>query len=177
MTINILRYILLCLLLTLAVHSAIAQNAPITTAGTVGGAVPGSVDVPITVTDFNNIGAISLSIDYNYAVMQFVAGTPSPDLPSFPIGDLDLANGYHRLTMGWFGNGVTLADGDTIMTMHFTYISGTSTLTWQDNGPSCEYADGDYNVLNDLPTGEYYINGFVCGSLANPGTITGENSV
>ncbi len=38
-----------------------AQNAPITTCGTVTGVVSGTVSVPVTVIGFNNIGAVSLS--------------------------------------------------------------------------------------------------------------------
>jgi hypothetical protein len=153
--------------------SSAAQNAPVTTAATVGGAVAGPVDVTVTVTGFNSIGAVSLAIDYNYSVLHFTGGTPNPLMSSFPLGDQDLGTGYHRITMGWFGSGLTLTDGSTIMTLHFTYISGNSTLNWYDSGPSCEYADANYNVLNDIPTSTYYINGFVCGLLGNPGTISG----
>ena len=171
------RFILACSLLAFAGPVARAQNAPVTTAATVANAVPGAVDVPLTVTGFNNIGAISLSIDYNAAVLTFTGGTPNPQLPSFPLGDLNLGTGYHRISMGWYGNGVTLADGSAIMTLHFTYIGGITSLNWYDSGPSCEYADANYNILNDIPTADYYINGYVCGMLGNPGTITGSTSV
>jgi hypothetical protein len=154
-----------------------AQNAPITTAATVGGVTGGTVDIPITVTGFINIGAVSLSIDYNYAVLHFTGGTGNPELPSFPSGDLDLGTGYHRISMGWFGDGVTLPDGSVIMTLHFNYTDGISTLNWYDSGPSCEYADGSYNILNDIPTGDYYINGYVCGIVGNPGAISGNSAV
>jgi hypothetical protein len=79
--------------------------------------------------------------------------------------------------MGWFGSGISLANGTTIMTVHYTYISGIATMNWYDNGPSCEYADGSYNVLNDIPTSTYYINGYVCGLIGSPGTITGSTAV
>lgn len=152
-------------------------NAPVTTASTIGGAVPGTVEVAIIVTGFNNIGAISLSLDYDYSVLHFTGGTPNPLLPSFPAGEIDLSTGYRRITMGWFGSGVTLSDGSTIMTLSFTYLSGITSLTWFDNGPSCEYADADFNVLNDLPTGDFYINGYVCGAIGVPGSITGQEMV
>jgi hypothetical protein len=151
-----------------------AQNAPVTTAAVVGGAVPGNVNVPLTVTAFNNIGAVSLSIDYDFSVIHFTGGTPNPLMPSFPIGDVDLGNGYHRITMGWFGQSLSLADGSTVMTLHFSYISGNSALIWHDNGPSCEYTDGAYNVLNDIPTSDYYIGGYICGAVATPGPIAGS---
>ena len=173
----ILILFLICDFIIVSTFFSIAQNAPITTAATIANAVPGAVDVPLTVTGFTSIGAVSLSIDYDYAVLHFTGGTPNPLMPSFPIGDLDLGTGYHRLTMGWFGSGVTLTDGSAVMTLHFNYISGITTLAWHDNGPSCEYADADYNILNDIPTSTYYINGFVCGAIENPGPITGNNEL
>ncbi len=129
------------------------------------------------VTGFQNIGAISLSIDYDYSVMQFTGGTPHPQLPGFPIGDLNLASGYHRLSMGWFGQGVTLPDGSAIMTLNFSFTGGISTLNFYDNGPSCEYADGNYNTLNDIPFGDFYVNGHVCGVIGTPGPISGSTAV
>jgi len=166
------------LILLLAGAAVFGQNAPVTTAATVGGVAPGGmVDVPVTVTGFNNIGAVSLTIDYNYAVMQFTGATPHPALSNFPAGDLNLGTGYHRITMGWYGGGTTLPDGSAIMTLHFAFTGGITPLTWQDNGPSCEYADGNYNVLNDIPTASYYLDGSVCGNIGNPGPITGDNTL
>ncbi len=169
--------VIFCAILTSSQYISSAQNAPITTCANVSASSPGTIAVPVTVEDFNNIGAISLSIDYDYSVLHFTGGTPNPLLPSFPAGDQDLGTGYHRITMGWFGSGVSLPDGSTLMTLSFTYISGLSTLSWFDNGPSCEYADANYDVLNDIPTSTYYINGNVCGLVGDPGTIAGNSTV
>lgn len=156
-----------------------AQNAPITTAASAGNTSPGqSVTIPVTVTNFNSIGSVSLTLDYDYSKLHFVSGSKNPLLPgSFDIGDNDLGNGMHRLVVGWYGQGTTLPDGSWIVNFYFTYISGTATLQWYDNGSSCEYADGNSNVLNDEPTNNYYINGAICGSLPAPGTISGNTSV
>ena len=169
--------IFICAVLIAGANISSAQNAPVTTAATIGNALPGAVDAPITVTGFTSIGAVSLSIDYDYAVMHFTGGTPNPLMTSFPIGDQDLGTGYHRLTMGWYGSALSLPDGSAIMTLHFTYISGISPLTWFDNGPSCEYTDAIYNVLNDIPTSDYYINGNICGAIATPGPISGNDTL
>ena len=151
------------------------QNAPVTTATVTGNASPGLIIVPITVTGFNDIGAISLTLEFDHSVLTFIQGIKNPLLPgSFVVSDNDQGNGFHRLTMGWFGiPGVTLPDNSSIMDLQFNYIAGITSLQWIDNGGSCEYADGNYNVLNDIPTEDYYINGFVCGSVGDPGTITG----
>jgi hypothetical protein len=152
-----------------------AQNAPLTTIGSVESATPGSIQVPVTVTNFNNIGAIYLSIDYDYSVIQLTGATPHPQLPTFLHGDADLGTGFHRITTGWYGNGLSLPDGSAIMTFSFNYISGNTALTFFENGPSCEYADGDGNVLNDIPSADYYFNGQVCGLLGSTGAISGDN--
>lgn len=155
----------------------IAQNAPVTTAETITGAVPGTIQVPVTVNGFQNIGAISLTIDYDYSVLQFMNGVPHSQLMPFSASDADLGNGLHRITMGWFGSGKTLPDASVIMTLNFTFVAGSTVLTWFDDGSSCEYADGSYNVLNDTPTSTYYINGLVCGILSVPGPINGDSLV
>jgi hypothetical protein len=139
--------------------------------------LPGNVSVPVTVTGFSSIGAISLSIDYQYNVMQYVQGIPNSSLGGFLSGDSDLGNGYHRITMGWFGSGSTLPNGSTIMTLIFNYVGGNTPLTWFENGSSCEYADAMGSVLNDSPPENYYINGYVCGAIDNPGVISGNDTV
>jgi hypothetical protein len=179
MTGNTQRYnasvIILMLAFFFLLFRAGGQNAPVTTAATVNGATSGTITVPITVVDFNNIGSITLTLRYDHSSIQFVQGIQNPAIPgSFLASDEDLGNGTHQVLMGWLGwGGVNLPDGSTIMTLEFDYISGSTPLEWFDNGPSCEYTDGSFNSLNDIPTEDYYINGAVCGPLPAPGTITG----
>jgi len=158
---------------------AVAQNAPITTAATVNGAVPGQqVTVPVTVTGFVNIGSITLTLDYDHSKLHFVSATKNPALVgSFSVGDNDLGNGMHRLIMGWFGSGVSLPDGSPIVNYVFEYLSGVADINWYENGQSCEYTDDFANILNDTPTSEYYFNGRICGAIANPGSISGLATV
>ncbi len=63
------------------------------------------------------------------------------------------------------------------MTLNFNYIGGNSSLNWFENGSSCEYADPMGNPLNDVPTEDYYINGYICGLIGDPGPIVGNDSV
>lgn len=155
----------------------LSQNAPVTTVATLSGALPGTINVPVTVTNFTNIGAVSLALDYNYSILQYDQGIPNPIFPTMASGDFDLGNGNHRISIGWYGGNTSLPAGSTLITLSFSYIAGTSQLTWFDNGPSCEYVGESGNVLNDTPTSTYYINGLVCGGLQVPGLISGANSV
>jgi hypothetical protein len=166
------------LLLAFQPYNSTGQNAPVTTATTVANAQPGIVTIPLTVTGFTFVGAISLSIDYDYSVMTFVQGIKNPLLPgNFAIADNDPGNGFHRVSMGWFGTGMDLPDGSSIMDLQFSYISGITPLTWYENGGSCEYANGNYMPMNDIPTADYYINGYVCGPLGEPGPVAGNDTV
>ena len=153
------------------------QDAPVTTCGTVNNAVPGTISMPVTISGFNNIAAISLTLEYDYAVMHFVQGTGNPALPGFAAGESDPGSGIHQLNLGWYGAATDLADGSVLATLTFTYLAGNSALNWYDNGPSCEYADGQFNVLNDIPQESFYLNGNVCGIIGMPGAISGPDTL
>ena len=54
--------------------SAAVFIGPITTAGTVLAACPGSnIQIPVTVTDFAGVGAISLTLNYDASVLNYVS--------------------------------------------------------------------------------------------------------
>ena len=156
-----------------------AQNAPVTTAATINNAIPGQdVTVPVTVTGFNNIGSITLTLDYDYSKVHFVSGNQNPLLSgNFIVGDNDLGTGMHRIILDWYGSGISLPDGTWIVNYTFTYLTGTASLQWYEMGPSCEYTDANSNVLPDSPSSAYYINGLICGIVPTPGPITGSSPV
>ncbi len=167
------KRVLQCLLL-LGVFSVIsltlnAANAPITTVASVVNAVPGEqVTVPVTVSNFDSISGLTLSLDYDYSKLHFVSGSQNASLGgTCNIGDIDLKNGFHRLTISWFkfgSTGVSLPHGSSLVDYVFTFISGPASLSWYDIGPSCVYNDPAANTLNDIPASEYYFNGIVSDS-------------
>jgi hypothetical protein len=176
-----LRHIALILVLPIIhgmVGSAVGQNAPVTSLSSIGNVTSGPVTVPSTVTGFTNIGAITLTIDYNWAVLHLTQVTKNNSLGgTMNYGDADLGNGTHRITINWFGAWKTLPDGSMLFTLSFTYLSGSTAIEFYDNGPTCEYTGTGYVILNDQPTPDYYINGSVCGGLGAPGTINGPATV
>jgi len=167
-------FIIILFINSIKVHS---ENAPLTYIEDNPQTLPGVVLVPVKVQSFDDIGSVYLSIDYDYSKLQLTGAEPHPEMPTFLHSDSDLGTGYHRITMGWYGNSLTLPDGSTIMALTFTYTQGFTELAFYDNGPSCEYAGGDGQVLNDLPTWQYFNNGWICGELDSPGPITGEEVV
>ncbi|MCK7539608.1 MAG: hypothetical protein MZV63_56210 [Marinilabiliales bacterium] len=54
-----------------------------------------------------------------------------------------------------------MADNTELIGLNFTYNGGTTPLAWYDNGGSCQYSNGSYLPLYDLPQAAYYINGLV----------------
>lgn len=158
------------------------SNAPVTKIASVISAVSGEeVSVPVTVSGFNNIGGFTLALDYEYAKLHFVSGSVNSLLGgTCNIGDIDLGNGFHRLTISWYNSvadGISLADGSTIVDYVFKFISSPATLTWYDMGPSCVYNDPAANTLNDTPMSDYYFNGLVTDSALPKPSITANGPI
>lgn len=163
---QLFRQLVPAVIFLLVMSNVSGQYAPIITSSNVFNAEPGEqVTIPVTVTNFDNIGGFTLTLDYNYDEIQFVSGTQNSSLGgTFNIGDIDLGNRVHRLTVSWFkpGNiGVTLEDGSTLVEYVFTFLKGPAQLNWFENGPSCEFTDPGANVLIDIPKSEYYHNAIV----------------
>lgn len=132
-------------------------------------ACPGSsIDVPVMVNDFNTIGAVSLTMNYNPAVLFF--SSPADVNPAFP--DLEVEGSVPgTVIIACFPPALTLPDNSVLFTLHFIYLGGETDLSWIDNGTSCEYTGPNGTpILNDSPQSTYYINGFV-----GPGNSTQWN--
>ncbi len=138
------------------------QNAPVTSLAEYCNLQAGEIYIPVTVTSYNQIGAGSLTLEYDPAVMTFLEGIKNPALTGlFAAGDNPVPSGMRRIIIGWFGNAVSLPDGSALVTLRFSFIGGTTNLTWIDDGSSCEYTDGEYNAVNDSPYECFYVNGVV----------------
>jgi len=141
-----------------------AQTAPYTTAPNIVACPNTIVHIPVTVTNFNHIGAISLTLDYDKNVLVFMGFTHHVNLPaSFTVDTLFdgriRVGGYETINP----SGTTIADGEVLFTIDFYYNGGNTNLTWFDSGISCEYSTNTPNFLPliDNPQSTYYINGSV----------------
>ncbi|MEI7425024.1 MAG: hypothetical protein WCK10_02815, partial [Candidatus Staskawiczbacteria bacterium] len=153
---------LICVSVLFFVFVGVIGATPITTIGTISDASPGEISIPVTVKDFANIGAISLTLNYNISGMYYIGSTPNAAFVDFAVGEPVLG----KITFSWFGfEGLSLGDNATLVTLSFIYVNGTSLLTWNytlEN--ACEYSDfPDFNVMNDTPKSDYYIDGSVSG--------------
>jgi PKD repeat protein len=149
------------------------RSAPVTTASTIANPTPGSqVNVPVTVTGFTTIGSYYLQLEYDSTVMTYVSVTPnSIFIGAFSSGVAPGSGKKKILTVGWYGSSVTLANGSTLYTVRFTYNNTAgkgnySTLSFFDNGPSCEFADNNGYVLIDFPYADYYKTGLIYSQFA-----------
>jgi large repetitive protein len=168
------------------VSAGYSQNAPITTVATVSVCPPGTVIVPVTVVNFNAIGAVTLRIEYNTSQLTFnpyPASFVNPILPGAAILATPVGSGINKIMITWSGgtNTQNLSNGATLATLSFTYASGNNTLTFNNTsngGADCEFANGAGTPLNDIPTTTYYINGAVNTAGAGPaGQVIGQTTV
>ena len=98
---------ILGLLLYLISFGLLAQNAPITTVGSYTGNET-TVTIPITVTDFDNIGSCNLRLTYNASVALATNVTTGPLLGGQLAANLDEPG---TIVLGWYTYpGLTLPD-------------------------------------------------------------------
>ena len=146
--------ILLCLHLTLFAQAPKSFAGKEITAGL-------TASVPIRVTGFHDIGAISLKLCFDENLIAFT-GISGSAFPNFQAG-----SDSGCVFIGWITDGIspapTLPDGDTLLFVDFVFINpGTSPLVWTDNGISCEFAGFPLIApLSDTPTDQYYFDGWV----------------
>ncbi len=136
-------------------------DAPIISAPIVVACPDENIDIPITVESFNTIGAMSLTLLFDAAVIEFQSFTNNSGFPGMGVQNPSTGN----ITMAGFDPvaGVTLPDDAILFTIHFNYLGGSTDLEWYDDGSSCESSGPypDYNALIDTPQSTYYINGSI----------------
>ncbi|MDP1621096.1 MAG: GEVED domain-containing protein [Bacteroidales bacterium] len=129
-----------------------------------------TVDFPVTVTSFNNVGSLSLTFGYTPAELTnptiisrnaaFEGYWDPFEVTTSPTGIFKVS-GYGAMP----GDGVTIADNDIMFTLRFNIVSGTpsSNVTFVENtqGTGLEYTGvaPDYTPFCDMPTQTYYNNG------------------
>ena len=164
------------------IHGLVSSTlAPLTWAPIITHASPGNLDIPVKVNGFNDIGAISLTLEYDPSVLVyqdiFISNPELSSKGTWLIGSRDAPGGKKHIRFSWTKNmqapplsPVNLPDNSTIVTLKFNYTGGTTDLEWMDDGASCEYADGNINELNDTPSSVYYKDGLVTGQQYAPHT-------
>jgi hypothetical protein len=135
-------------------------TAPVTIAPDVESLPLETVEVPVTVIGFQNVGVISLTLLFDPDVLTYNTFINNSGFSGLQVNNPNAG----VITVGGFSSssGLTLPDYSTLFTIVFDFAGGYSDLTWFDNGTSCEYAGfPDYNPYHDTPTSTFYIDGSV----------------
>lgn len=168
-----------CVLLGLVFVSSLSlfsQNAPITIMPNILVENGATASVHVRVIDFDSIGSVSLTLNYDTNVLVFQSSSVNAGFPGFSINasvaGTILAGGFAS-----YGSGNSLADSSVLFSLEFTFLGGFSGLVWNDDGSSCEYAgpSPDFLTLNDSPQEFFYPNGSVTSFPipGNAGQISG----
>lgn len=167
-----------------------SQVSPVITAPVITDCSNSDINVPVTIKDFKQIGAVSLTLKYDPLVLSFNSGINTANFPGLIIDE----NTVGTIKIGGISsdpNGFNLTDGATLFSLNFTYLGGVTNLNWFDNGESCEFNSQfpDYKVLVDTPQSTYYINGsvgsvqvapvpeIVVGEFINPVSCNGYGTI
>jgi large repetitive protein len=170
--------------------------APVTIAPDLTASVNDVIDVPITVTGFNNIGAVSLRLEYDQTVLSYNSSVNTGGFPGLtifnPIPGTISVTGTTNDPVGY-----SLADYSDFFTLNFTYLrDAIADLNWYDpvddvnDGSWCQYAGPESAyILPDTPQEDYYIDGSVepdqptptptitVGAVTNPLTCEGDGTI
>jgi hypothetical protein len=161
-------------------------------AGRVTNAIPGgpSVPIPVTATDFTNIGQFTLSLEFDTTKVHYLSSSKNLSLPGMTVTyNHPSGNTIGKLVFAWTGaSNVTLASESSIVNLSFAYVAGTGILGWAYNfGSVCQYkryVGGVLTALNDTPKYQFYLNGGISNrtapvtfapTIANP--VTGPLSI
>lgn len=159
------------------------RDAPITTAVSTTICPGSSFTVPVTVTNFLQVTAISLRMDYNPTLMTYTGyANVNQSLGGILINEVPVSGTLKKIIVVWSNViPLTLPDGATLFELNFTHLSGSPILMFNNTdggGGECEYADENAVPMNDLPTSTFYHNAIISNqALPSAGPITGLSSV
>ncbi len=140
-----------------------AQNLTVSLPDTIVTVGAKSLNIPLLVQNFNNIGAVSLKINYNPSVLKFNGITNAP-VSGF-TANADTVNGV--IAIGWFSS-----DGKTplnigngkLADLMFNFTSGSSPLNFVS-------AQSEISDINNVTKAVTYIN----GSVSSPIKVSLDN--
>ncbi len=175
--------LILVLMIALFPIALTARDAPITTAGS-SGVCPGSaLTVPVSVTNFSSIKAVSLRIDYDPTQIHLAGfSNLNPAMAGAIINNVVVSPTLNKIMFAWSSlNTLSLPDGSTFFDLNFTLVSGSPSVSFNNDesgGGDCEYADENGNAMNDIPTDAFYFNAAITNlGVAVAEAINGDTAI
>ncbi|KAF5055539.1 hypothetical protein DSECCO2_376720 [anaerobic digester metagenome] len=158
-----------------------SPDAPVTTIPSVAALAGTNLCIPATVSNFQMIGSLLLSLQYDPSVLTYLSYENNAEFPGLEV---DASEPGIILISGMVPVGdtaVTLENNAELFALNFSYQGGYTELNWIDDGLSCHYSGSlpVYPLLNDTPQALFYINGSVSENAlpAGAGPIAGPVSV
>ncbi len=135
------------LLLSIGLFSLISYTQTITTAIENITTCQGSIIIPVTVNNFNEVAAMSLNLDYNDQGLNYT-GYQNPH-DSLSSGMLIVNSAGGQVIISWISLVPANIGNDTLIELQFsTSTSGIYDLAWDTFTPgNCEYSDINWNIL------------------------------
>lgn len=162
---NLFNPISLLLAILLFVQGFVsAQNAPVTTISNADGCPGDTLTFQVSVSNFSQITAISLRIDFDPSKLTFVSLTDvNPVLNGSLNNTVNVSASLSKTLFIWSDmNPATLGNGAVLFELHYILNQGNPQLMFNNSdnlGGDCEYADAVGDPLNDLPSSSYFVNG------------------
>jgi len=108
---------------------------------------------------FFDISSMSLTLDYDPVVLNYCCCVPSGEITPDFISSLMYPG---RLQFTASNLETDFGSGSTIFSVIFKYNGSASTLTWYDDGPSCQFVNSYTGlILYDTPRASFYKDGYV----------------
>ncbi len=171
-------------LFILCVVTGISQNAPLTVISNDTVCSNTLISVPVRVVNFTGISVISLRIEYDTTVLraEFSNTTFNPVLVGAMISAMPVPGGgsINAILISWMQmSPVTLEDNSILISLGFYHKTGSCSVSFNNSsndGQDCEYADANFNALNDQPTASFYLNGTIRDG-ENAGVLSGGTMI
>jgi hypothetical protein len=168
----------------MVIDSQAQQVAPVTTAGNISGCQgTNCIPIPVTVSGFYKITALSLRMEFNASNITFCSfENVNTQLSGIIFGSPVLVSGTtYRLMVSWANiTPRTLTSGSKLFDVKFTLVNGSTVLSFNNTsngGSDCEYADSTGNALPDTPTSTYYHNSSITINTLPVPSINGPATV
>ncbi len=115
-------------------------------------AIGSALTLPVTVTGFNNIGSISLTITFDKSVLTYSGFANQSVFAANNVSPVDSANKYGFVKFSWFDASSPLNIGNgKLVDLLFTYKGGTTSLTFA-NLIASSITDANGNSSNPSKT-------------------------
>jgi len=144
---NLIYTLFVVIVLQLTVSAQPVITAPILT-----GSLPGTfIEVPITVTNFNDVVSLSLVLHFDMSVLHYIEFTSASS--QLATGNLFMYGVDSTLYVSWYAfEPVTIPEGQ-IFNLIFSYSGGISPIVWDTNGIMGAMTFQDGEVTSSTTTG------------------------